>query len=83
MVVTTPGTETQPDDVPEAAWAEQEADVDPLAAAAADTTAYRSAATRLRAAWLDWLYSNMANTPSEHEEKGIADQATGGAVDRE
>ncbi len=30
MVVTTPGAETQPDNVPEADWVEQEADVDPL-----------------------------------------------------
>ena len=28
--MTTPGAETQPDDVPEADWAEQEADADPL-----------------------------------------------------
>ena len=30
MVVSTPGAENQPDNVPEADWAEQEVDADPL-----------------------------------------------------
>ena len=37
MLVTTPGAENQPDDVPEADWAEQEVDADPLSEEAGDT----------------------------------------------
>jgi hypothetical protein len=62
MVVTTPGAETQPDDVPEADWAEQEADVDPFSEEAGEPEAQPV---------------NLGRGTTEANEADVAEQETG------
>ncbi len=66
--MTTPGAETQPDDVPEADWAEQELDADPLAEEAGEP---------------EPRPVNLARGTTEANEADIAEQETGvyGEVD--
>jgi hypothetical protein len=68
MVVTTPGAENQPDNVPEADWAEQEVDADPLAEEADEP---------------DVRPVNLARGTTEANEADVAEQETGvyGEVD--
>ena len=68
MLVTTPGADSQPDNVPEADWAEQEVDVDPLAEEAGEFEARPV---------------NLARGTTEANEADIAEQETGvyGEVD--
>jgi hypothetical protein len=68
MVVSTPGAENQPDDVPEADWAEQEVDADPLAEEAGEP---------------ETRPANLARGTTEANEADVAEQETGvyGEVD--
>ena len=68
MVVTTPGADSQPDNVPEADWAEQEADADPLAEEAGET---------------ETQSPNLGRGTTEANEADVAEQETGvyGEVD--
>jgi len=68
MVVTTPGAETQPDNVPEADWAEQEVDADPMSEEAGEAEAPSV---------------NLARGTTEANEADVAEQETGvyGEVD--
>jgi hypothetical protein len=62
MVVSTPGAENQPDNVPEADWAEQVVDADPLAEEAGEPEARPV---------------NLARGTAEANEADLAEQATG------
>ena len=62
MVVSTPRAETQPDNVPEADWAEQEVDVDPLADEAGDSGTPSA---------------NLGRGATEANEADVAEQVTG------
>ena len=68
MVVSTPGAENQPDNVPEADWAEQEVDVDPLAEEAGEP---------------EVRPVNLARGTTEANEADVVEQETGvyGEVD--
>ena len=68
MVVSTPGAEHQPDDVPEADWAEQEVDADPLSEEAGEP---------------ETRPVNVARGTAEVNEADLAEQETGvyGEVD--
>ena len=68
MVVSTPGAENQPDNVPEADWAEQEVDADPLSEDAGEA---------------ETQPANLARGITEANEADVAEQATGvyGEVD--
>jgi hypothetical protein len=67
--VTTPGAEYQPHDVPEADWAEQEIDADPVAEEAGESEAAPS--------------PNLGRGTTEANEADVAEQETGvyGEVD--
>lgn len=68
MLVTTPGAENQLHDVPEADWAEQEADADPLSEEAGEAPTQSP---------------NLARGTTEANEADVAEQETGvyGEVD--
>ena len=68
MTVTTPGAENQPDDVPEADWAEQVVDADPLSEEAGES---------------ETRPVNVARGTAEVNEADLAEQETGvyGEVD--
>lgn len=61
MVVSTPGAENLPDDVPEADWAEQEIDADPVTAEAGEPGARPA---------------NLDRGTAEVNEADLADQET-------
>ena len=60
--MTTPGAETQPDNVPEADWAEQEVDVDPLSEEDSEP---------------ETQSANLGRGTTEANEADIAEQETG------
>ena len=68
VVVSTPGVENQPDDVPEADWAEQEVDADPLSEEAGEA---------------ETQSPNLGRGTTEANEADVAEQETGvyGEVD--